>query len=258
IGKNTDAVTGDFSNITLFQIDESVSDLAQCQWIRGNKVFTDAYANYQRAAAAGNHQMIRFGRVDCTESVGTVQERNNVQYCAQHVLVVAYAFTVQQVHDNFSIGVRQELVTICDQFLAQAFVVFNNAVVHQRKLVTGEVGVCIALAGYPVSGPAGVGDAGAAACRLGKQLVSKFLDLANSAYTFEGSGFFLDDCKTGRVVTAVLQTFEPFQQNTNNVTLGNATHNSTHKFTSSVCLLFYRALPAADVPLFATGNSQFP
>ena len=67
------AVTTDFSDIAFFQVHEAVSDLAQCQLVGGQEVFTQAQANHQRAAAAGCNQTIRLLGADHSQAVGTVQ-----------------------------------------------------------------------------------------------------------------------------------------------------------------------------------------
>ena len=67
-------------------------------------------------------------------------------------------FVVQQVSDDFGVGVRGEHITQGLELFAQGFVVFDDAVVHHRE-VTGEMRVSIALARCAVGRPAGVGDA---------------------------------------------------------------------------------------------------
>jgi hypothetical protein len=61
--------------------------------------------------------------------------------------------------DAFGVGIGGKDVALGRQVAAQAFVVFDDAVMNDRDRA-GNVRVGIALAGYAVGRPAGVGNAG--------------------------------------------------------------------------------------------------
>ena len=66
-------VTADFGDIALFQIHETVGDLAQGQLVGSQEVLAMAQADYQRAAAACGYQAVGLCHADQRKAVGTVQ-----------------------------------------------------------------------------------------------------------------------------------------------------------------------------------------
>ncbi|MNY62550.1 hypothetical protein D3C86_1993820 [compost metagenome] len=64
---------------------------------------------------------------------------------------------LEQVDDDFGVGIGAELVAQVLELRAQLLVVFDDAVVHHRQLVAREMRVGVALARRAVGGPAGVG-----------------------------------------------------------------------------------------------------
>ena len=69
---------------------------------------------------------------------------------------------MNQVGNDFGVGIRGEFVTGGFKLSAQFFVVFDDAVVNNSQAI-GDVRVGIALTWRTMRGPAGVGDAGVTA-----------------------------------------------------------------------------------------------
>ena len=125
--------------------------------VGSQEVFTQAQTDHQRAATAGGDQTIRLLSADHRQTVSTVQFFDSgLEGHGQIGQILE--FVVQQVGDDFGVGVRGEHVTQGFELFAQGFVVLDDAVVHHRQ-ITGEMRVSVALARRTVSGPAGVGDA---------------------------------------------------------------------------------------------------
>ena len=66
---------------------------------------------------------------------------------------------MQQVHDDFGVGIRDEYVTHLLELSPQRLVVLDDAVVHHGQIITGEMRMGIALAGRAMGCPAGMRNA---------------------------------------------------------------------------------------------------
>ncbi|MNR08552.1 hypothetical protein D3C85_1247160 [compost metagenome] len=219
------AVAADFGDIAFFQVHEAVGDLTQGQLVGRQEVFPQAQADHQRAAAAGCNQAIRLLSADHCQAVSTVQLFDS---CLEGHGQVAQIleFVVQQVSDDFGVGVRGEHITQGLELFTQGFVVFDDAVVHHRQ-VTGEMRVGIALARRTVGGPARVGNAQATDQRLGGQRLLQLTDLARTTHALE---FFIVgvDRHASAVIPTVFEAFQAFDEDGGDVTFCDCADNSTH------------------------------
>ncbi|MNL00974.1 hypothetical protein D3C87_1214260 [compost metagenome] len=137
-----------------------------------------------------------------------------------------FELVVEQVGDDFGVGVRGEHVTQGFELLTQSFVVFDDAVVHHRQ-VTGKMRVRVALARCTVSRPAGVGDAQTTDQRFFGQCLLQFADLARTTQALELLVVGVDR-HAGAVIPTVFQTLQAFDQDGGDVTFCDCTNNSTH------------------------------
>jgi hypothetical protein len=78
-----------------------------------------------------------------------------------------------------------ELVTGLLEFLAQFFVVLDDAVVHDGEAIVRDVWMRVAFRGNAVRGPAGVGDAHLAVSRVGVDGLLEHLHLADGAQALQ-------------------------------------------------------------------------
>src|SRR5690348_4124337 len=120
---------------------------------------------------------------------------------------------MNQMRDNFGVGVRSELVAEGLEPRADLVVVLDDAVVHHRD-AAADVRMGVALGGHAVRGPARVADAGAADQVL---LVGEFLELGDPAAGAKALQIAIDDGNPGGVVPAVLQAPQPFEENRDDV-----------------------------------------
>ena len=153
------SVAGNFSDITFIQIDKAIGYLSQRQLIRGQKIFTKPQTQYQRATAAGTNYAIGLVSVNYRQAIGTFQAGNRRLDRGQQIMPLLHQM-INQVGNRFGIRFRYKLITLTAQFLAQGFVVFNNAVVHNRQFGARKVGVRVQFCGFAVGGPASVSNAG--------------------------------------------------------------------------------------------------
>ena len=158
----------------------------------------------------------------------------------QRLEQVAVVQAVDQVHDDFGIGLAVEHIAFGLQLLAQRIVVFDDAVVNQRDAArvagTGieaafadavaEVGVRVVNGWRAVCGPAGVGNASRAFKVLGADLRLQFGNAGGAACPFQTASMYGD---AARVITPVFQALQALNQDGNDVLRRNACHDAAHK-----------------------------
>ena len=131
------------------------------------------------------------------------------------------------VRNNFGIGLGGEFVAQLEQFVAQLFVIFNDAVMHDRQTVIGNVRMRIALARHTVGGPACVRNANFARGRRFGECVLQHFDLADGPDSFQLVGA-VEDREPSGVVATIFKAAQPFHQNRNDIALSNGADNSAH------------------------------
>lgn len=164
-------------------------------------------------------------RADDRQAIGTVQFLDGGLEGDGQVHQVL-ELVVEQMGDDFGVGVRGEHIAERLELFTQGFVVFDDAVVHHRQ-VAGKMRVSVTLARRAMGGPTRVGDAQATEQRFGFQRLRKLADLARTTHAFE----LLVVGKhrhTGAVITAVFQALEAFEQDCCDVAFSNGADNSTH------------------------------
>ncbi|MNJ16897.1 hypothetical protein D3C77_111670 [compost metagenome] len=221
-----DLVAADFGDVAFFQVHEAVGDLAQGQLVGGQEVLAMAKADHQRAAATGGQQAVRLMRADHSQAVGAMQL---LDCRLQGIGQVRHGFqgVVQQVDDDFGVGLGAEHIAQALELLAQFFMVLDDTVVHHRQLLTGEMRVSIPFGRCTVSCPAGVGNAQVADQRLSGNGRFQFADLADSTTALQVALLGIDG-QSSAVVATVFKALEAFDQNGSDITFGDGTNDSTH------------------------------
>ena len=136
--------------------------------------------------------------------------------------------------DDFGIGLGRELIAERDQFITQLFVIFDDAVVNDRDAVARDVRMRVALRGHAVSGPARVCDAEVARSRRFGDGVLQHLHLADRAHSAQLARAS-EHRDSGRVVAAILEAAQTFDQDGYDVTISNGADDSTHGFWALGC-----------------------
>lgn len=222
---NLHAFTANVGDIAFFEVHEAVSDLTQGQLVGRKEVFPQAQADHQRAPTASGNHTVWLAGADHGQAVGAVQFLDRGLEGGGQVAVVL-EFMVEQVGNDFGVGVRSEYVAQALELFAQHFVVFDDAVVHHGQ-VTGEVRMGVTLARCAVGGPAGVGNTQATHQRLTGQGLVQFADFTRATHALKLAGVG-ENRHTGAVIAAVFEALEAFDQDRGNVTFGNCANNSTH------------------------------
>ncbi|RMU33852.1 hypothetical protein ALP32_04531 [Pseudomonas avellanae] len=192
----------------------------------GQEVFPHANADHQRAATAGGQQAIRLCGIDHRKAVGTVKFFHGRLQGNRQIRRVL-EFVVQQVNDDFGVGIGHEHVTQAFELFAQGLVVFDDAVVDNCQRVSREVRVCITLARRAMRGPAGVSNAQAADQWLAGQRLFQLADLAGATTALKNA-FVSEDSHACAVIAAIFKALEAFEQNGRDITFSNGADDSTH------------------------------
>ena len=137
---------------------------------------------------------------------------------------------VNQVRDDFGIGLGLELVPEALQVRALFLVVLDDAVVHHGDFVARDDGVGVELGDAAVRGPARVADADGAAEILRARLGLHFGYAPDAAHALQAA---VQDGDAGGVVAAIFQALEAIDQERNDVAVGERADNATHQRRSA-------------------------
>ena len=237
------AVTADLGDVALLQVHEAVGNLAQRQLVGRQEVLAQAQADHQRAATASGNQAVRLLHAYQRQAIGTVQALD----CGlERVSQVGNGLegVVDQVDDDLGVGLGGEHITQALEFFTQLFVVFDNAVVHDRHFVTREMRVGIAFGRRAVGSPAGVSNAQLADQRLGCIGSVKFGDLADATAALQFTLLGING-QASTVVPTVLEALEAFDEDGGDVSFSYGTNDSTHVYCSWLIAAQIRLMPRA-------------
>ena len=200
-----------------------------------------AYAQDQRRARARADHALGFVLVHHGQRVGAVQLGDSRLERFEQVAVVE---AVDQVGNDFGVGLAHEHIALGLQAGAQRFVVFNDAVVHQRHArrlagqrlarAEAEMRVGVAHRRLAMGGPAGVGDARETLQVFGLHLLEQFGHARSAARALQPGA-----ARAGRiqrmhgdaagVVAAVLEALQALHQYGNDIAMGNGADDATHR-----------------------------
>ncbi len=223
------AVAGELGGVAFLQEDHPAGGADDRGDVGGDEVLALAKADQQRAAhPRGNHGG-RVALVDHRQRVGAFQFLDRLLQRA-HQAVALRAVVVDQVGDDFGVGLRGEFVTERLQALPLRLVVLDDAVVDQRQLVVADVRMRIELGDAAVGGPAGVADAEAGVQAVGGCSGLHFGDAAGAAHA--AHRIARDHGDPGGIVAAVFQALEAVDQQRDHVTVGDGADDSAHACSS--------------------------
>ena len=218
-------VAGDLGDITFFQKDEALGDGQQGGNIGGSEVLTNANTDHQRRTHACDHQAVRAFGISHGQAIGAGQRTHNRANRVQQTGIFAQR-TVDQVGDNLAIGLRCNAVALPAHIIAQRRVVFDDAVVHDGQTAGRHMRVGVGFGDRTMGGPAGVSYAGFAAGGLGFQASLQLRHLADAAALMKCA--ICQHSQAGRVVSAVFQAVQAFDQNRDHIALRDCADDAAH------------------------------
>jgi len=154
------------NDVAFFQVDDLIGHAGQGHGVASQKVFVGAHTEHQRRAGTRAHHAVGLVTAQHGNGVGAMQLCRG---CFDGLEQIAVVVLVNQVRDDFGVGLAGEHIAARLQSGAQFFVVFNDAVVNQtdaaRTLCSvwpgamAEVRMGVVDRGRAMGGPAGVGNA---------------------------------------------------------------------------------------------------
>jgi len=135
---------------------------------------------------------------------------------------------LDQMRDDFRIGLAREFEAEPLEFRAQLFVILDDAVVHDRDRAARRDRVRIDRARRTMRRPAGVRDAGETHDRLRSMQRFEFTHLALRTHAFEAVIGQQRDARG--IVAAVLERLQPVDQRSNHIAPRGGADYSAHDF----------------------------
>ena len=218
------AVAGDLDHVVLVEVEHAVGDLDQRLRIGAEEVLADADAHQQRRAAARTDHAVGLLAAEHGDRIGALQFTHGGQHRLAQVLALADASVDQRGH-HLGVGFRSEHVAGGLQLGAQAGVVLDDAVVHDRH-PAGDVRVRVRLVRHAMRGPAGMRDAGAAGQRVGQVQRLHLAHLALGAHAEDRA--VVEHGHAGGVVAPVFERFQAGDKQRGDIALGYGGNDSTH------------------------------
>ena len=218
------------SKLAVLQIDHVFGVAHERGHVGGKEIFADAHAENERRGHFHGADRPRLVGAENAERIGALKPRGGVQHGGLEIAGIVH---VEQMHDDFRVGLAPEYEALAFKLVAQRRVVFDNAVVDDGKFaVGGHMRVRVRVGGRAVRRPAGVADAGSAGqqravlCFLRKRVdMAGRLDHMQRAVLLHGDA--------GAVIPAVFQLAQPVQKQRSRRLRAGKSYNSTHKRISS-------------------------
>ena len=220
------AIPSQFNHVTFLEIDDFACNRQQRRYVRRDEIFFCTDTQQQRAAATRANKLVRIVRRDHADGVCADQFGQRCLCCHQQ-RVSTRVVAMDQVSDDFGIGVRAEFIAFGGKTGTQRFIVFDDAVMHYGDVIFADVWMRVAFAWHAMGRPAGMGNADAALdiCAF----FDEVSDSPDAAHALQQS--VMHHHQSGRIVTAIFQTLQSFQQDRHNIALRHGTYDSTHFLT---------------------------
>lgn len=173
--------------------------------------------------SGNNHPVRRFLR-QYRDREGTLELAHRASNRVEQILSGGEV-GVHQVRDHFRVRVGVKDVSGFNQPCAYALVVFDNSVVDEGEAIVADVRMRVSLTGRAMSCPAGVGDAQLSG---DVALLCHFRQTANPADAAQAVQTIIEYRKASRIISAIFEFAQSFQQHRNNVARGYRPYDSTH------------------------------
>ena len=207
--------------------------------VGGDKGLALAHADHNRRAGARGHNLVRLRRGENAQRKGAGEALDRrahrvLQLERRTCGLRVFLHLLNQVGNDLGVGFGDELVPLGGELAFQLQVILNNAVVHHHN-ASGAVAVRmrILLGGPSVRGPARVPDAVSAVQRFGAERVFQILQLARRPADLQQRCFRSAHGDPGRIVAAVFQPAQSFDDDRNHVLAAHISHNAAHEFILS-------------------------
>ena len=220
-------VGGDLNQVAFFEKDEPVGHRAQREHVRRKKVLADADPDNQRTADACADQPIGFVARHDADRVGAFEVFDRKAHGVEQTASIDLQ-RFDQMRDDLRVGVGVELIAVLLQFQPDLFEVLDDAVVHHADPISRHVWMCVAFERRTVRRPSRVRDTDVAEQRVRAQAIGELFDLADAAPAFDADRAVRDHREPRRVIAAILQPLEAFEQDPRDVPARDGANNAAH------------------------------
>ena len=211
--------------------------------VRRHEVFVVAGAHHQGRLVARRHDLVRVRTRNHRQ-----RERSGqfVDGLAHGLFQVAVQMAFHQVRHHFGVRLGGKGMPLCLQAVLELQVILDDAVVHHHHVAMAiAMRMRVLFGGTAVGGPAGVADAERAVHRVEPDGIFQVAQFALGAPNGE-LPVVAEHGDAGRVVTAILQPLQTFQDNRNGSMIAHITDDSAHA-------LYYGLFEDLDAVLFDYG-----
>lgn len=219
------AIAAQFCGIAFFEEDHLAGGLHDRRHIGGDEVLALAYADQQRAAHPRANEAFRLGLAHHRQRVGAGEFLDGALQRGEQVAGAAQ-MVMDQMRDDFGVGLRLEGVAQRAQFFALLLVVFDDAVMHQRH-AGADVRVRVGFGDAAMGGPAGVADAQRGAQLFGLRGLRHLGHPAGATHPAHLRA--VEHCNAGGIVAAVFQALESLDQDRDHIAPGDRSDNAAHR-----------------------------
>ena len=241
-------------HVAFFEVDDLVGYAGQRHRVAGEEVLALADAHDQWRPRTRADHAVRLVMAEHGDGVGALQPLRSGLHGGEQVAVVEM---VDQMGDDFGVGLAFKVVAAGAQLAAQRVVVFDDAVVDERDAVAAEVRVRVDHRRRAVRGPACVRDAGEAFESGVGHLARQLGDAANAARPLQRA-IGMHGHAAG-VIATVFQPLEALNQDRGDVARCDRADDATHgvSFASGAIACFCRSGSAAtSLRLVAAGSRR--
>ena len=190
-----------------------------------NKVFALAQTDHHRGTFAGRDDLIRIATAQHGQREYAAQFLHSLTHS---LLQIAVEILLDEVSDDLGIGLGLENVSFLLELLLQGQIVLDDAVMDNHNIAgTIAMRVRVLFSRAPMCRPAGVADAVRAVNRVDLKNVFEIPQLAGRTANAQGL-IVLKNRNPGRVVAAVLKTFQAIQNDGDSSLRANVPDYSTH------------------------------
>jgi hypothetical protein len=219
------AIEADLDHVAFLEVDDLLGYLQQGGGIGGGEILAFADAHQQRRALARRDQDAGLPLRQDGDRVGALQLGHRVAHGLEQA-AAALQVLVHEVGHHLGVGVGRKAVAGLAQALADRLVVLDDAVVDHGEAVVADMRMRVALAGRAVGGPARMRDAELA---FDARLVRHLLERGHASDAAQAMHAAVDDREACRVIAAILELAQAFEQDGNHVAPCDGAYDAAHE-----------------------------
>ena len=226
------AVGRDHGHIAVRQKENVARMMQNCRHIRSDEILVVAQSNHRRRPVARRHNLVGLVARNHRQRENSGQLLHRLPHrIFQRRAAVPFELDgifLDQMRNDFGIGLGGEVVAFFDQLLFQAEIVLDDPVVHDHDLAGAvAMGMRVFFRGTSVRGPARVPNAIGAVNRILPDHFFQIAQLALGAPQLQPFSVAADrDAR--RIVAAILQPAQSLDNDGNDTLLTDVADNATH------------------------------